>query len=703
MSLPEPNLDDLRFQQDLVDEARRRIVRYCPEWTDYNVSDPGITLIELFAWMTEKLIYRLNQVPAKNYIKFLDMVGVELTPASSARTELTFRLSIPFPISPDDETVAIVPQGTEVATQRIEDEEPIIFTTDERLVIRPIMLTQVRRDCREDDFNRNYLSRLGGAEVVYAFNRQQPQEGDTFYLGFEATEPISGHILQLNFETRPTQAVGIRRDDPPWVWECSLGDGEWQAVPLSTYSGEQDTTGGLNNARGRLILYLPLAMRPDLVHDVTAYWVRCRLRKRPGEEEMYAESPRIITIHPQTLGAAVPATHAVVVEHEILGRSDGNPGQLFTLPHAPILEPLAGERVEVEEYRDGELVFFPWQKVDDFSASTHYDRHFAVDTATGEVSFGPNIRQPDGKMKAYGRVPPAGHRIRFSRYRYGGGVRGNLPENKIVELRSAIPYIDSVVNRKPAFGGRDQERLEEAMFRARREMRSQQRAITAEDYEHLAKNASRAVARVKCMTAGSGNGSLPPGMIELLLVPAVVDELRARDLSALHVDPFLRQTISDYLDQYRLLTTTLSIREPRYLGIKVEAEIVISDFSRPEVVQQRVTQALRNFISPLALELPVDDQNHLMPSNWEGWPFGKALYLSEVYALIQQVPGVKHVVEVQLSQRPIIPGREAGAQDEAVEEEENGSGLARIEQRRLNIPPDTLLCSLDHEARVVTL
>ena len=63
MPLPEPILDDLRFQRDLVDEARRRIIRYCPEWTDYNVSDPGITLIELFAWMTEMTLFRLNQVP----------------------------------------------------------------------------------------------------------------------------------------------------------------------------------------------------------------------------------------------------------------------------------------------------------------------------------------------------------------------------------------------------------------------------------------------------------------------------------------------------------------------------------------------------------------------------------------------------------------------------------------------------------------
>ncbi len=116
MALPSPNLDDLRFQQDLMDEARLRIIRYCPEWTDYNVSDPGITLLELFSWMTELIVYRLNKVPEKNYIKFLDMVGVELMPAASAEVELTFRLSAPFPLTPSDMTVAVVPYGLEVAT-----------------------------------------------------------------------------------------------------------------------------------------------------------------------------------------------------------------------------------------------------------------------------------------------------------------------------------------------------------------------------------------------------------------------------------------------------------------------------------------------------------------------------------------------------------------------------------------------------------
>ena len=80
MPLPAtPMLDDRKFQ-DIVDQAKRLIPRYCPEWTDHNVSDPGVTLIELFAWMTDLLLYRVNQVPERKYIRFLEMIGAAPAP-----------------------------------------------------------------------------------------------------------------------------------------------------------------------------------------------------------------------------------------------------------------------------------------------------------------------------------------------------------------------------------------------------------------------------------------------------------------------------------------------------------------------------------------------------------------------------------------------------------------------------------------------
>ena len=72
--IPPPKLDDRTFN-DIVDEAISMIPRYAPEWTNHNPSDPGITLIELAAWMTDLLIYRLNQVPDKNYVAFLNLLN----------------------------------------------------------------------------------------------------------------------------------------------------------------------------------------------------------------------------------------------------------------------------------------------------------------------------------------------------------------------------------------------------------------------------------------------------------------------------------------------------------------------------------------------------------------------------------------------------------------------------------------------------
>jgi predicted phage baseplate assembly protein len=703
MPLPEPILDDLRFQRDIVDEARRRIIRYCPEWTEYNLSDPGITLIELFAWMTEMITYRLNLVPEKNRVRFMELLGVQLQPATSARTELTFRLSTPFPISPEDDTEAVIPQGTEVATRRTEEEPEIIFTTDTTLTIIPPRLVQLRR---AEDFNKNYLPRLG-VEVFHAFNQRRPQQGDTFYLGFDDARDLGGHIIRLSFQVEETQATGVKRVDPPLVWECSVGNGQWVEIAPSSRAEEKDTTGGLNNPEGAIAFYLPLDFKPDQVHGRSAYWIRVRLEQRRKEQGMYSQSPRITNVTAQALGATVRATHALNVYDEELGRSEGEPAQVFKLDNVPVLELDEGETVQVEEKRDGELVYIPWTCVTDFSKSDRHDRHFMIDYASGEVLFGPNVRQRDGTAHQYGRVPEANHVIRFSKYRHGGGAIGNVPAAKLQQLRSAIPYVDQVTNLKRAEGGRNPEDIEEAKLRARREVRSQQRAVTAEDYEDLAIQSSRVVARVKCVTPDKSAG-LPPGMVEILVVPAVFESVRLGDYAKLALEDEVVKTVERHLDAYRLLTTTLRIREPNYLGIKVNAEVVVSEYSDPDTVRTRVIESLRNFLAPLSPTAGNDGQDELLGPNWKGWPFGRALFVSELYTLIQRVPGVKHVLEVKLSQRPIVPSKEVPLKDEEeATVTPTGEGeapvLTPIDGRRLDVSADTLLCSLDHEIALVEL
>src|SRR5512141_2116082 len=137
MPLTAPNLDDRRFQ-DLVDDAKRMVQQRCPEWTDHNVSDPGVTLIEPFAAMVDQLLYRLNRVPPALYVRFLDLLGVRLFPPTAARCDLTFWLAAP------QDHVVRVPADTQVATVRAETtEQAVIFETAQPLDIVPSTLTRL--------------------------------------------------------------------------------------------------------------------------------------------------------------------------------------------------------------------------------------------------------------------------------------------------------------------------------------------------------------------------------------------------------------------------------------------------------------------------------------------------------------------------------------------------------------------------------
>src|SRR5580693_6645095 len=89
MPLPIATLDD-RTYQDLVNEALARIPVHNPEWTNFNESDPGVTLLEVFAFLTDSLLYRANQIPERNRLKFLTLLGMPLLPGASAQGIATF-------------------------------------------------------------------------------------------------------------------------------------------------------------------------------------------------------------------------------------------------------------------------------------------------------------------------------------------------------------------------------------------------------------------------------------------------------------------------------------------------------------------------------------------------------------------------------------------------------------------------------------
>jgi len=653
MPLPDPQLDDRRFQ-DIVNEAKSLIPRYCPEWTDHNVSDPGVTLIELFAYMTDMVLYRMNRVPEKSYLRFMDLIGMRLQDAVPARTPVTLLLSAPQP------GPVTIPRGTEVSTVRTADSAAISFTTDHELTIVPPTLRQCLFS--SDDVNfADYTSTLTlDGEFFDAFQRV-PLPGDTLHFGF--VENLSDHVLSLTIDA-DIEGIGVDPRDPPLVWEAWCGETRgWVRCNV-----ERDETGGLNTD-GVVILDLPSGMEPRVLSRLQLHWLRLRVVQPRPRQPTYSASPRVNTIVPATIGGTVPATHSTLVINELLPRTSGIPGESFQFLNSPLLERREDEYLEVFE-PDGEWV--RWYEVPDFRNSGPDDLHYVIDSVSGTLSFGPAVRQPDGLEHAFGRTPARRSALRFTRYRYGGGIVGNVGANALTVLNSSIPYIAEVTNRRPAVGGLDPESLDAAKLRAPLEIKTRDRAITAEDFEFLAKKASRNVARARCIqvrSQGAGS-SVPPGTVELLIVPLVPPD-QARTIESLQPPPELLETVREYLDERRLLGTQLVVDGPAYVGVSVEASILVERHRNSDEVRATVAERIREYLDPL-----------LGGPDGLGWPFGRDLYLSEMQSVVQSVPGVEYAQDVTLYQVDIQTGQ------------------SRAAGQKITVADDVLLLSYEHVVTV---
>jgi predicted phage baseplate assembly protein len=293
-----------------------------------------------------------------------------------------------------------------------------------------------------------------------------------------------------------------------------------------------------------------------------------------------------------------------------------------------------GEHVEVEVTGGWEQ----WDVVPDFSGSGPAARHFVCDGSVGEISFGPAIRQPDGTTRQFGAIPPKGARIRLSQYRTGGGTLGNVGPRTLTVLKTSIPFVAGVVNREGAFGGRDAETLEHVKMRAPRQLRTRDRAVTAEDFEILALEASSSVARAKCVQprTGEGKGELPVGTTRLLLVPTLEGVLQPSPRQ-LEVPAPLAEAVRDYLDERRLLGTALEIAAPPYVWVSVQVQIKVRERLDAHVVRERVEESVYRFLHPLQ-----------GGRDGTGWPFGRPLYIADIYAVVHDIPGVEFIAEAKI-------------------------------------------------------
>jgi len=621
MPLVAPVIDDRDFDT-IVTEARSLIPRYAPEWTDHNDSDPGITLVQLFAWMTEMLIFRLNQVPELNYIKFLQLLGIELLPAEPARVDLTFSVNATAPTP-----VVIVPLATQVAVAGAPG-TPLIFETDRALNALRAPLVAVRSF---DSFSYMTVHQDDPTASYYPFGRDG-REGSALLLGFDSTGAFPSDQIDLavfvpdrDSDTGSYSCSADLSPVPPpatVTWQFWHQEGDWRDVDLVRDDTRAFTRSGSVqfNGPGTDAGATDLGLGGD-----NLYWIRALL-----ERSSYELAPKLSAVLTNTASA----TQAQTVRDEIVGSADGSVSQSLFVANTPVVAIVPPEIVprqdgstdvvEVRSVRlevDEGLGFAVWQQVDDFFGSGPDDEHYTLNRTTGAIVFG------DGE---HGRIPVAanssiGGNIVARFYRYGGGKRGNVGAGKVTELQAAVPFVEKATNRLPALLGADEETVTEAKLRAPEELQNKGRAVTAADFESIAKETPGAnVKRAKALPLAHPKfpGTYVPGVVTVIVVPETDAPNPIPNETTL-------QAVCACLNAARLLTAELYVSPPTYRKVKIEADVIVEPTSDLAAVKTALVTALNAYLNPLT---GGKDQ--------QGWDFGGDVYFSDIAQRILTTAGV---------------------------------------------------------------
>ena len=639
-----PTLDDHSYDS-IVAEMRSRISRYTPEWkpvwSDLNDSDPGITMLQVVAWLGEMLAYRMNQVPELTHLKFLQLLGVELRAAESAQVEITFPMRSTFP-SP----TTIVPQGTQVIAETAGGGPPLVFEATRALTVLRAPMTAVLAY----DGSVAYESVTEANSTAAGFRPFGPTApvGSALLLGFDGSAPFPATELTLQVwvaESGRRSAVSCGLGASPSYPSATMRWSAWDGFDWTPITLLKDDTLALTRT-GEIVLRTPAGLATTEIPPEAGarFWVRAEL-----VTSQYERPPVVSAVRTNTM----TLTQMETVRDEVLGGSTGRPHQAFRVASTPVL---AGSLdLEVDQGSGPEI----WTAVEDFLASGPRDSHYVLNRTTGEIRFG------DGRRGAIpiANVSNPGANVVARRYRYGGGTHGNVPAGALHALRNAVPGIDEngVVNLMPSYGGRDEETLEQAKQRAPAAVQSRCRAVTSDDFEFFATQAAN-IARAKALPLRHPRfpDTEVPGVVSVIVVPDS-DEPEPRPSEG------TLRTVCAYLDQRRLLTTEVYVAPPSYQRVSIDVDVVADDSADLAAVQRAVEASLLDYFHPLR-----GGEDGL------GWPFGGTVFFSRTFQRVFAVGGVSSVTRLVISV----------------------DGEAAPECRDVALRPDALASSLRHEVSV---
>lgn len=450
------------------------------------------------------------------------------------------------------------------------------------------------------------------------------------YLGFDS--PFSPNAVSVYVDVEEA----VLTTKPQVVWEYWNG-AKWKNL------GIQDGT--VNFTESGIVEFIgPADAVKKSLFKAEACWVRARLEQ--------GDKPQILGIYLNTVWAG----NTITLTNELLGSSTETPNASFKLSRYPVLDGLQIEVREPERPSDEDLkILFAeegedtvspvqegegnarekwvrWHRVNHFLFSGKKSRHYVVDWFSGRVQFGDGIR---------GMVPPAGRgNIRAKCYRAGGGSKGNVAKNSVTVLKRAIPFVDKAFNVDSGGGGSDGETVDHVKVRGPQTIKNRDRAVTWEDYEWLAREASFQVARARCLPARSKDDA---GTVRLILVPS------SDDPKPYPSQGLIRQ-VKDYVSTHmrRIATADLVIAGPKYVEISVSANIIPERLEEADLVRRQVKEGLTEFFHPLR---GGPDGN--------GWEFGRDVFVSEVSRVIEDTDGVHHAEDVEICSSFYDDGRAA--------------------------------------------
>ena len=382
-------------------------------------------------------------------------------------------------------------------------------------------------------------------------------------------------------------------------------------------------------------------------------------RSSGGTEPPAFVTDKAVKINPGETEVNVTAHHGELIEGELIGKSNGAPGQYYSVSRPPIVAPTKeglellvgievssgtlGERVQSINYNN--KTFRIWRETENFTNIGPDPYIYLVDRLTGTIIFAPAIRTEDQKgqfsntPQTLAATPPLDSEIRVW-YRRGGGIEGNVGANNLTVLKDSIVGV-MVNNPKPATGGRAAESLENVLIRGPQELHSLQRAVTASDFELLAQR-SGSVGRAKAVTRSRLWRHATPGTVEVLLVPYLPEEKRGTGQVTPEVlkeqqTKEAYESIRELLEERRPLGTTCIVSWVQYKTVRIKARVIVYPGENPIAVKERVIERLHGTINPLPTKI--------QPT---GWQFGQPLRVSNVYDIMLSEAGVNYIDRVEL-------------------------------------------------------